>query len=129
MMCVSLWSDCVCAWAYLVLLCGNSPTVVLLRSYRTALCTYTYTRIHHVSFCISTPNTLRDVITHRLNPEQITAAAVFVAQRVNSAFFAQGQPQSGAKWIWLSGYIEKLARYVLWCCYYCGYAVKCAATE
>jgi hypothetical protein len=52
------------------------------------------------------------MITNRLNPEQITAAAVFVAQRVNSAFFAQGQPQSGAKWIWLSGYIEKLARYV-----------------
>jgi hypothetical protein len=59
-----------------------------------------------------TPNICVALITNRLNPEQVTAAAGFVAQRVNSAFFAQGQPQSGAKWIWLSGYIEKLARYV-----------------
>jgi hypothetical protein len=61
---------------------------------------------------LATPNICVTFITNRLNPEQITAAAIFVAQRVNSAFFAQGQPQSGAKWIWLSGYIEKLARYV-----------------
>lgn len=51
------------------------------------------------------------VLLCRLEPERIIKAATFIASKVNSPFFAQGKPQSAVKWVWLSNYVEKLARY------------------